>query len=86
MKRDTLLTMSPEAHKALAIKWALIGFAASGIGFNGENYDREKYPAVEGLLISYFDGIYRREQGEDFDEGNPTTVARSPTRRNQGAE
>ena len=50
--------MTPAARRALAVKWALAGFAASGKGFNGECYDREKYPAVESMLIAHFEKLY----------------------------
>lgn len=53
-----LFTLSPAAHKALVIKSALAGFAASGKGFNGAVYDREKYPRVESMLIAYFERLY----------------------------
>lgn len=78
--KPTRFNMSAESHKALALKWALIGFACSGRGFNGDNYDREKHPALEGLLLSYFDGVYGTERESDFNEADPTRVARRTAR------
>lgn len=54
----TLLVMSPRARRALARHWFLRGFAASGRGFNGETFDRERHPALESLLVSFFEGVY----------------------------
>lgn len=56
-----LVTLNPAAHQALARKWFLRGFAASGKGFNGEVFDREKHPAIESLLIAHFEQIYKQE-------------------------
>ncbi len=53
-----LFTLSPAGHKALVIRAALAGFAASGKGFNGENFDREKYPRIEEMLIRHFERLY----------------------------
>lgn len=57
-KRPVSVLMTPAARKALVIKAALAGFAASGVGFNGSNYDREKYPAIESMLIAHFEKLY----------------------------
>jgi hypothetical protein len=53
-----LFTLSPAGHKALVVRAAIAGFAASGKGFNGENYDREKYPRIEALLRAHFERLY----------------------------
>jgi hypothetical protein len=81
MPKPTRFNMSSASHRALAIKWALLGFAASGKGFHGEVYDREKYPAVEGMLLVHFDRLYDQERGiEDFDSGDTTRIPRVVTR------
>ena len=81
------LVMSPAAHIAMAIRWALIGFAASGRGFNGDNYDREKYPSVESMLVDYFEGLYDRlRQPADKDTRDITRAARRAARGDEGAE
>lgn len=55
---NRLTTMSPKARRAFAIKCALAGFAASGRGFNGETYDREKHPSVTTMLTTHFERLY----------------------------
>lgn len=67
----TLLVMSPGAHRALAREWFLRGFSASGRGFNGDNFDREKYPALESLLSAYFDGVYDGQDPRQPRRGGP---------------
>lgn len=57
-KRPVSVLMTPAARKALVIKAALAGFAASGKGFNGETYDREKHPAVTSMLEAHFEKLY----------------------------
>ena len=57
-----LITMTPAAHRALVIKSAIAGFCASGRGFNGEIFDREKHPALESLLTTHFETLY--DKGE----------------------
>lgn len=58
MARRRLVTMSPEAHRALAAKWFLVGFKHSGAGFHGERYDVEKYPSLESILLAEFSRVY----------------------------
>lgn len=57
-----LLVMPPAAHRAMAIRWAKIGFAASGRGFNGETAPGQKYPAADSSLDAYFGSIYDKEK------------------------
>jgi hypothetical protein len=52
------MVMNPLAVKLLAQEWFLAGFAASGRGFHGENYDTVRYPRVLGLLVSQFERIW----------------------------
>lgn len=35
-----------------------MGFAASGLGFNGESFDVDKYPAVKSILEQFFNLRY----------------------------
>ncbi len=60
-KRVVLMTMSPSAHRALAIKWARFGFAASGRGFHGESYNEKRHPALARMLDTYFANLYDEE-------------------------
>jgi hypothetical protein len=41
-----------------AAKWFLIGFSNSGRGFNGDNYDTSKHPALESILLAEFSRVY----------------------------
>ena len=53
--------MTPAARRALAAKWFLIGFSNSGRGFNGDNYDPQKHPALESILLAEFDRVYEQD-------------------------
>lgn len=58
MARAVSVLMTPAMRRAFAIKCALAGFAASGKGFNGETYDREKHPGITSMLITHFEALY----------------------------
>lgn len=58
MGRSVAVLMTPAMRRAYAIKCALAGFTASGRGFNGELFDREKYPSIETMLITHFEKLY----------------------------
>jgi hypothetical protein len=55
-----LVTLNPAAHRALAVKWALRGFAASGHVFNGETHEPNEYPAIESMLVAHFEALYEK--------------------------
>ena len=54
-----LFTMNSVALRALAAQWFMRGFAHSGRGFNGETFDLSKHPALESLLMSEFERVYK---------------------------
>lgn len=56
--RNTLVTSSPKALRALARMWFARGFLASGSGFHGESIPIGKYPVLDSLLEAEFDRQY----------------------------
>ena len=60
-----LVTLNPAAHRALAVKWAMRGFAASGHMFNGETHDPWGLPAIESMLVAHFEALYQKDVTDD---------------------
>lgn len=61
MPRKPLIQMNARAHKAMAMRWAIIGFECSGTAFNAQRMSTRKYKNLERLLLNYFDGVYEKE-------------------------
>lgn len=54
LTRRVSFLMTFAARRAFAEYWWLRGFAASGKGFHGETYDRERHPAITAILVTEF--------------------------------
>jgi hypothetical protein len=57
----TLVTMTPDAQKALALKWMKVGFDCSTKGINGETLSSKKYCNLERMLELYFSAVFQKE-------------------------